>query len=496
MLVKTRRLLVYRLVLCGALVSCAIAPTSANGQGRSALADLNGHLPRALNVPSDRIWVIAPLPTGLGVRRWSAATGWSGWNPNHPGPAGVLVTNWSESLAATYTEDPRPTVGGFVRGPQVNAVYGYLDNARAVVGVAVSLWDQGALGGPLWIHSLSTLIPPTTQPVDSFRAASGFGWYERAGPRVNVFGSSLYQDLGRAGITSTLRELFSNGTTWNFNDHGRPAYPGHEQVLIGPNSTVWDNRTKSGFVFVTLEETATATNSRDAPSPNLWLRQFGPAPTTTWQWIDLGNPYALRGTTFVTCNTGNRAVCARGMRAPVAVARYEGELLKIHVFVLVLRQTTQAPTNRQWVLWERHFDGSRWRRWVDHGPFPATVPVLARPQDPWQISPGPQPPFDLTSGVAYDQNGTLKVNLFGTTRDGRLMEYFWTGQRWQYGFNVPGPAEGSFRTISSAVHDSASFDFITIVGRVTGPVASAGEVWEYYWDSRVNQNWAWRRLFP
>jgi hypothetical protein len=175
------------------------------------------------------------------------------------------------------------------------------------------------------------------------------------------------------------------------------------------------------------------------------------------------------------------------MRAPVAVSYVEGGQFKIHVFVLVDKVTVQPSGETQhWVLWERHYDGTRWQDWADHGPLPGTSPVVSTEPAPFRTV----PEFFLTSGVVWRDHGTLRINLFGCTPDGRLVEHYWPGTApWQYGFNVPGPNEQPFHSVSSAVYDHRDFEYITVVGVSEG-------IWEYYWDPRVNSNWRWRRLYP
>jgi hypothetical protein len=292
-------------------------------------------------------------------------------------------------------------------------------------------------------------------------------WFDGQNHRLSVFGASF---IVQAPAHKALHEFHWDGQGWDWTNHGLPdAWVAGLQV--GPTNAVWDRDRQNGYVFVAAEPH----DRRRAPE--LFVRLYTHIDVFVhvagWVWESLGNPLP------------DPNLLGAAMREPVAVSRVEDGLFKINVMVMVKRVDFVQQT-QLWELWERHYDGAQWQGWSNHGLLPGSVPA---PFDPFGQS--PEPDLNLTTGVVWHDGDTLRINFFGMTADGsRLVEFFWDGNEWQYGINVPGPNRMGFTPATSAVLGQ----YITIVGR-----ADNGEVWELFWGPQVpgfQGNWRYRRLFP
>src|SRR5262249_8157579 len=119
-----------------------------------------------------------------------------------------------------------------------------------------------------------------------FFVESGFAWNSGRIGRLNIFGmtspdkdivNAAADDAARLLFGDGLRELWWDGSQWNWSDHGAP--PGTNRVMLGRNSAVWDPALQQGRVLVAADS--------HGGLPQLWDRFWD---GSQWSWSQLGNP--------------------------------------------------------------------------------------------------------------------------------------------------------------------------------------------------------------
>jgi hypothetical protein len=417
--------------------------------------------------------VLALLPDGLGQLAYNSdLLDWGAWDihavaTESPYQDVVLNHQLHSYLVAIGWDDGTQLPIGFRVGPRMNGFIGYRitdDRGRDKSRVGTPFWVPIQPLQPQWNYSWDNNddVPENDQGTD-FDPCSGVHWFDGQNHRLSVFGATFRGQ----GAHKALREFFWDGQNWNWSDHGLPA-DWAAGIQIGPNSALWDQDRQNGYVFVA----AVPKDRRRVPE--LFIRFcFRELFLPIWSWVSLGNPRP------------DANLFGAEMQEPLVVTRVEDGVFKINAMILI-KKIDFVQQTQQWELWERYYDGVQWQDWSNHGPFPGSVPVAFDP-----FGQGPSPDFTLTTGVVWHDGDVPRINLFGMTADNsRLVEFFFDGNDWQFGFNIPGPNHLRFETASSAVLGK----YITIVGRTEN-----GEVWELFWspqDPGFEGNWRFRRLFP
>ena len=323
-----------------------------------------------------------------------------GWTRHRNFTNVVPEDSWHDSFVVLASFAPEG-------GRRFNGFFGFHD--RGTERLAIPSWEPDISGQ--WIYRTGTLTPPG-HPTggQGFSPQAGFVWQDpNRRRRLNVFGT-IQRRIGDTVPDSipanSLRELYWDGQ-WRWTDHGQP----HEQgrVLIGPNSALWNPITRQGRVFV-----AAAPRGVGAVGPFVYLRFYDPA--VGWTWQNLESP-------LDTISANNRRDWVTNLTAPVAVSRVENGTYKVNVFVVGLVTTDQfnVPRSFRWELFERFWDGAVWSPWQRHGPVPGTATA------PNQVDVGGAM---MTSGVVWHHGTTLRINLFGHTMSGDLIDFLWDGSRW------------------------------------------------------------------
>jgi hypothetical protein len=403
-----------------------------------------------------RMFLFRVTASGLEQKVWSgtSATGsWDpGWTPRNQstvrgqGPEGT-------SIAALGGEYFSSTYGIYL--PRFNAFYDFT-NASGQLRVGAPSWNWLPSG-----YSWSELQPPGS---GGFQPWSGFAWRNGQALRINMFGTVATKGSDGIVYYRSLRELWYNGSSWAFTEHGRPPGGSITHVRMGPSSAVWTNPTGvgEGYVFVTGSD------------EQLHYRYYSTTTCPGWCWdpVQLGRPAR-----------------ARWMRTPVALTYSLGGRRRVTVFV-------SAETGDGQHLYSRHHNGSSWEEWQDWGIAPGIDPLDATPANT-------RPGFDMTSGVVWWDRGVLRINLFGTTdrgtrridgrsvpTGGKLVNFFWDGSRWSWGQTVPSPGtyDGvnprQLQTMSAAVVNTRTWTRLSVFA-----VDHWGVTLERYWDG---SSWSWR----
>ncbi len=308
--------------------------------------------------------------------------------------------------------------------------------------------------------------PPNPDGQTNYIPYSGISWWDSPGNvRVSTFGVTVGDPA--TGNDQDLREYSFDGSSWTWTDHGRPW--GSSAMHMGPRSAVILDPAgaASRYVFVTADSGGLLARAEHLTACN-------PA---VWCWMDLGSPD----------DTLN-------LRTPVALSYFEGGAHRITVLV--------AGEKRDgFHLFERHFDGTSWLDWHDHG-----KPPLG------SLTPDPRG-FDMTTGVVWhetDADGVqrLRISVFGDSDPwvrfsgsrpgnvfggGQLIEFHWNGSAWQWGQIVTLPTTYEYepgvfdptrmRVMSSSVIDTLDWERLSVFG-----ISLTGTVWERFNDGT---GWQW-----
>jgi hypothetical protein len=405
--------------------------------------------------------VFTPLPNAVG--RFDG-----GWTRHRNFTNVVPENSWDNSFVVLASYAPEG-------GRRFYGFFGFQD--RGTQRVAIPYWETD-IGGQ-WIYRTGTLTPPN-HPTDGqgFSPQAGFVWQDpNRRRRLNVFGTvqrSQGNTVPAAIPPNSLRELYWDGQ-WRWTDHGRPDGTG--QVLMGSNAALWNPLTQQGRVFVA----AVARPAVPTLGPSIHMRFYDPA--VGWTWWNLGSPLDRR---FRDITGTLRREWVSHLSAPVAVSRVENGIYKVNVFVVGMIQTSERNRVLQyrWELFERYWNGAIWVPWKSYGPVPGTSTWMEF-QDSQAMGGGAM----MTSGVVWHSGTTLRVDLFGHTMMGDLLEFFWDGSVWGWAPRDRPPGGAKIRTTSSIVHESGADDRRSVYSR-----AESGEVWERTFDTRIGRNPVWRRL--
>ena len=437
---------------------------------------------------SDRFHLIATFPDGLGRLVWSPSNGWeTRWSRYTD--VDEAANRFLGFLAPLSWYDHASVTGGTAglqRGPQIQAYISYLDprgSQNSDVLLAQPSWFTDLSGQ--FVYQWTSIVPPaaTQNARQGFWPMSGSAWTEPTSWHASVFG--LDDNWGiPLNRPRSLREFRGSSTqAWQFIEHGRPSRSGYEpdNLGMGLQSSVFNSQDHSTWLFVR----SALLRTPFFILPEVWCRIVHPTQPANDRWVSLGSPFP---------RSDRPDFQAIEMAPPIAVAREEGGLFKINLFVLVLATTGtgQPGDSLQWELWERFFDGNQWQNWASHGMIPGEVADVLR-TDFNNI-----PPFLITTGVVWHMGGKLRINLFGSALGastrfgipaGKIFEYFWDGNVWKWGAlrDAPPSAMGLF-VQSSYVLDTPTRVHIGVLG------SGNGEIWEMSWGD--SSDWSFERLYP
>ncbi len=418
-------------------------------------------LPTAVVFPASilnpEIVLLRVLENRVQVKYWNGegwSTGWSGWM-DIVAPVGAIRDTGSYFTALAWIDvgNSHYRWNGFFSFQSSPA----LDDP---IGLKTGTpWED--LFNVHWVEMTPPTIHSPNSVITGFEPRSSFSWINGNKNRLNIFGVAK-SNTSSAAIS--VRELWWDGGTWLWNDHGRP--PGTLRVTVGAQSAIWPagNNNHYAFVFVTSHEENPAGHS------HLWARYWHDVNALNWQWVDLGYP-------------GN----VHTLREPLTFSYLDVRTGKPHINVFV---AGADPATNRWQLYNRQWFDGNWGGWEVWGSPPGA-------------GAGTSSGFHLTSGVVWHDGPTLRINLFGYTEVtnppqgntgfnnrpgalGFLINFWWNGSNWGWGETLAPPSNLPLRTISSSGYSSNGRNRISVFAR-----DSAGTVFERFWDTAIAQEWRW-----
>jgi hypothetical protein len=342
-----------------------------------------------------------------------------------------------------------------------------------------------------WQFNWATMEPPDVTGVifqsgRGFLVASGFAWNSGPTGRLNIFGvTSPAQRYVYAGSPNSdpgvgIRELWWDGSQWNWSDHGRPPFT--DKVALGRNSAVWDHMSQQGRVLLV------AVNSSDPQSlPQLWDRFWD---GSQWWWSELGNP-------FGTSPALNEQVVE--MWSPVVVDGVQNGTYVVTAFVVGLHGTKQNSGNPQYryELYAREKIGTAgWSDWIQLG-NPTHAPFTDRSDAGFSR-------FVVDQGARWMDGKLLRGSLFGSTAfstlpdtSNQLIHLFRDNKGWQWDTPValPQPPAGGGMWIASHVSCAVLTNVFGYPGwHLTALMRdTTGAIWNREYDSNTAA-WTWQKL--
>jgi hypothetical protein len=411
------------------------------------------------------------------------ALGWT--NPvlggQHGNGTSVDQTMWVDNMVwIPWTDNGVPRINGF---------FNFEVGRTILLGTP---WMVLTNNNPVmpWQFNWATMTPPDAASTfdksgAGFVVESGFAWSSGRIGRLNIFGmTSPAKNLVIVGSSSNeagdgLRELWWDGSQWNWSDHGRP--PGIDTVALGRNSAVWDHVSQQGRVFVV------GVNSADPGSlPQLWDRFWD---GSQWSWTPLGNPFGT--------STGPNDQVVR-MWSPVAVDGVQSGTYVVTAFVVGLRGINLNSSNPQYryELYAREKIGSAaWSDWIQLG-SPTHSPFT-------DFDSAGATRFVVDQGARWMDGNLLRGSLFGSTQfsnavpdANRLVHLFRDNSGWQWDTPIllPQPPGGGLWIdghVSCAVLTKVSgYPGWHLTALMRG---DADTIWNREYDSNTAA-WTWRKL--
>lgn len=346
---------------------------------------------------------------------------------------------------------------------------GFADGEQRTFGLYTGSVSLGSLW---WTHEATSFgFDIDSQPVDghgsTFFVDSGVA--RRTDVQyVHFFGRTTPDPNCGAG----LREHWWDAGThqWNWAYHGCPR--SGVPVSMGGQSAVATEQVPYSLQHTFLFATAVPADGE----ADLWVRHASTARPyrnqgEAWRWFSLGRP---PGTTQMS-------------GWPLAISYDRGNhVWRTHVFVTALNSADGL-----FHLYERYTDGDNWTAfsgWGDHGTPPGLNTQATADHR-----------FQMSTGVVRYENGVLHIGLYGSSwhqhlpkpaDSGQLVEYFWNGSRWAWGWSDESPERNSDNTPTPLKVTSST------TGRLQRRVSIVaitdnGNLWERVWDTAGN--WSWVR---
>jgi hypothetical protein len=320
-----------------------------------------------------------------------------------------------------------------------------------------------------WQFNWATMAPPDGA---GFFVESGFAWNNGSTGRLNIFGTTLpaLDKVGGQTANNGIRDLWWDGSSWNWFDHGRP--PGTDAVTLGRNSAVWDRSSQQGRVFV-----AASANGLRGALPQLWDLFWN---GSQWSWESLGNP-------FGTNAASNDQVVT--MRSPVVVDGVQNGTYVLTAFVVGLHATNTlggSPQVRYELYAKEKIGAGAWSDWIQFGhPDNAPFSDINHPSL-----------FLVDQGVRWIDGDLLRGSLFGTDTSNRLIDLFHDNNGWQWAAPVPLPQPQPPAApiwISSRISCAVLTSVVGYPGwHLTALMRdNTGRVWNRQFDSS-SASWVWK----
>jgi hypothetical protein len=423
-----------------------------------AASQLQSFAPRPYVDPATQTMEIYVVTTnGLYARRfWSQ--GWHNW-ASFGVPAGVPAP-----APTSGTSDGWDTGMAVVAGPTANqrdVFFGYTSGSSGpAVRVRVDLGN---------LSSQAHVIPtPSPHPSMSVGAGAMFNG------AAHVFGESLPNGTPNTHF-ATLDNPIEHLTDVNptFVDHAGASV----NQFVGPGALVQLRRNPavdmndSLFLYAAneLHEVTDSTNTFVPVFTDVVTRKLDDA-----SWTSLGAPAHV-----ASDGSADPGVLAG---QPYAFGFYWADPSQTAAAQMNVFAVARDAHSYQYRLFGRGmFNGNLEPAWTDYG-VPPTV--------------GVDEPFNIYAAMVYWDGpryaSNLRTNLWGLTRGGKLIEFYWDGGAWQWGQVIPTAPDGAvFTAISSTVVDQGSYKRQSLFART-----ATGRIYEYSWvyNNGTQNGWNWLDL--